>query len=315
MRLMTPYETLAGTRDPSAVHPLLWPTKAEEFEGEMILATRELTRALGQVVYLKNLAKAREDSTDCGSCPICTRSLGKDIEEWGVLPCGHPLCTDCVLELSRRHRHPTLWQRGGAVRLSCPLCRFSLLSSEINIVRPSSEARDEDIKGSPSTKIRGVIRTLVAIQRESAAAKTLVFSSWMETLTLISASLTENGIVHSFLKTPKTFQHNLSEFKTSRELNLLLLPLHSGSRGLNIVEATHVVLVEPGLNAGAELQAIGRVHHMGQTQPTTVHRLIIRDSVEEKIHHLLSSSSSHHQSSLLSHGEGLTLKELGTLFN
>ena len=61
-------------------------------------------------------------------------------------------------------------------------------------------------------------------------------------------------------------QGDLCEFKRSPNINVLLLPLHSGSKGLNIVEATHVVLAEPGLNVGAELQAIGRIHRMGQTQ-------------------------------------------------
>ena len=114
---------------------------------------------------------------------------------------------------------------------------------------------------------------------------------WLEILTLMSVALTENDIPHSYLKTSKTFQvrsattsiilvytgvngcefiisqqENLSEFKTGSSVNVLLLPLQSGSKGLNIVEATHVILMEPALNISAELQAIGRVHRMGQTK-------------------------------------------------
>jgi SNF2 family DNA or RNA helicase len=41
--------------------------------------------------------------------------------------------------------------------------------------------------------------------------------------------------------------------------------------------------VEPILNCGLDMQAIGRVDRIGQTAQTFVHRYLIQDTVEEKI--------------------------------
>ena len=60
------------------------------------------------------------------------------------------------------------------------------------------------------------------------------------------------------------------------DVKVLLLPISSGANGLNLIEASHVLLMEPILNPAQELQAIGRVHRIGQNKPTTVHRFLIR---------------------------------------
>ena len=60
--------------------------------------------------------------------------------------------------------------------------------------------------------------------------------------------------------------------------------LFRGANGLNVIEANHVVLVEPMLSDAVEQQAISRVHRIGQTRPTFVHRYLVRDTVEGSIH-------------------------------
>jgi hypothetical protein len=76
-------------------------------------------------------------------------------------------------------------------------------------------------------------------------------------------------------------QQALQQFRSTNEVRVLLLPTHMGANGLNLIEATHVILVEPLLNLAVELQAINRVHRIGQTKQTFVHRFVIQNTVEE----------------------------------
>lgn len=59
------------------------------------------------------------------------------------------------------------------------------------------------------------------------------------------------------------------------DVTCLLLPLSYGSKGLNLIEATHVFFIEPILDTGEELQAIGRIHRMGQTKYVSISPLFL----------------------------------------
>jgi SNF2 family DNA or RNA helicase len=75
----------------------------------------------------------------------------------------------------------------------------------------------------------------------------------------------------------------LSDFSASSAQGVLLMSLKAGGQGLNLCFCQNVFLVDPWWNPHMEEQAIARVHRIGQMHDVTVKRLIVRDTVEERI--------------------------------
>jgi SNF2 family DNA or RNA helicase len=63
----------------------------------------------------------------------------------------------------------------------------------------------------------------------------------------------------------------------------LLASLKAGGTGLNLTAADHVFLMDLWWNPAVEDQAADRAHRIGQQRPVFVHRLVAKDTVEERI--------------------------------
>jgi SNF2 family DNA or RNA helicase len=74
----------------------------------------------------------------------------------------------------------------------------------------------------------------------------------------------------------------LHAFRTT-SMPVLLVSLKSGSVGLNLTSASRVIMLDMWWNPAIEEQAIDRVHRIGQTRRVVVHKLTIRNSIDEKI--------------------------------
>jgi len=74
----------------------------------------------------------------------------------------------------------------------------------------------------------------------------------------------------------------LTAFRTTPML-VLLVSLKSGSVGLNLTSASRVIMFDMWWNPAIEDQAIDRVHRIGQTKRVVVHKLTIRNSIDERI--------------------------------
>ena len=102
-------------------------------------------------------------------------------------------------------------------------------------------------------------------------------------LELIEGELAKRKIAYTKL-TGKTRKRDAAIARfTAGEVNLFLISLKAGGVGLNLSEADTVIHYDPWWNPAVEAQATDRAHRIGQQQPVFVYKLIIENSVEEKL--------------------------------
>lgn len=155
------------------------------------------------------------------------------------------------------------------------------------VERPSSFYKaNVEVLGQFGSKATALVRLLRCIWNENDEEKVLIFSEWSEVLQLVRKALERNSILFcdgDEAKSSANFAKVVNEFKESQFRKVFLLPLRRAGAGLNLTEARHVVLVEPSMEVSLEAQAVGRVHRIGQTRETYIHRIIVRHTIEEMI--------------------------------
>ncbi len=121
-------------------------------------------------------------------------------------------------------------------------------------------------------------------QLHSEGHKVLVFSQFTSMLDLIRAQLEERRLPYLLL-TGKTVNREevVRDFQERPDPVCFLLSLKAGGTGLNLTAASYVILYDPWWNPAVENQAIDRTHRIGQTSRVMAYRLLIRNSVEERI--------------------------------
>lgn len=75
----------------------------------------------------------------------------------------------------------------------------------------------------------------------------------------------------------------VDRFNRDPSIAVLLLTTRVGSLGLNLTGADTVVFLEHDFNPFADLQAMDRAHRLGQKSVVNVYRLIMKDTIEDKI--------------------------------
>ena len=96
-----------------------------------------------------------------------------------------------------------------------------------------------------------------------------------------------------------------------------MISLKAGGTGLNLTSASTVIHYDPWWNMSAQNQATDRAYRIGQTNNVQVYKLIMKNSIEEKIQHLqeqkqdLSNMFVENNSGTISH---MTTEDIMNLF-
>ena len=118
--------------------------------------------------------------------------------------------------------------------------------------------------------------------------KILLFSQFTSMLALLSEDLTERGISYYCITgdTPKEKRQELVKSFNQDETKVFLISLRAGGTGLNLTGADVVIHYDPWWNLAVQNQATDRAHRIGQTKVVTVYKLLVKDTIEEKIRNL-----------------------------
>ncbi|KAE8147027.1 putative SNF2 family helicase/ATPase [Aspergillus avenaceus] len=296
--------------------------KQEETIDEKISALRAKHRYL---IHLRD-ESGSDDSSKV--CVICQSSF-----EVGVLTvCGHKYCKDCLQMWWHQHR-------------TCPTCKKRLKTNDFYQItyKPQEfvaqeekaparleperlpgnpiytdissstlkEIKNIDLNGSFGTKLDTLARHILWLRHHDPGAKSVIFSQYKDFLGDLAMAFSRFKIGYSSVDR----KDGISDFKGDPSVECFLLHAKAHSSGLNLVNATHVFLCEPLINTAIELQAIARVHRIGQHRPTTVWMYLVSDTVEESIYDLSVSRRLAHiaQKEKAAYSSGVRGNELTTV--
>jgi len=154
------------------------------------------------------------------------------------------------------------------LRLRQAACHPSLLDH--------GEARDE------SAKLDVLVPQIQELIEEG--HKALVFSQFTSMLAIVREHFDAEGVTYEYLDgQTRDRKKRVERFQSDPDCGVFLISLKAGGLGLNLTAADYVFLLDPWWNPAVEAQAIDRAHRLGQQRNVFAYRLIVRDTVEEKI--------------------------------
>jgi SNF2 family DNA or RNA helicase len=211
-----------------------------------------------KIALVENQLKSFEQNMNekiSEECPICYDDAKQN--SGVVTPCCHRIfCGGCILEsLSRT--------------MNCPLCRTPIATNQLVQVVEKSKGK----KKKEESKLLSKPRQLLKFLKDNPTARVLVFSRYENPFIALERDCELEGITYHTLRGNKDVIANTIKSFEKGEKRVLFLPTESVGAGLNLVSATHIVLLH-AMTPEEEKQAVGRAYRLGRTENLSVIKLL-----------------------------------------
>ncbi|MDR1973966.1 MAG: DEAD/DEAH box helicase [Bacteroidales bacterium] len=184
---------------------------------------------------------------------------------------------------------------------------------------PTQFLKDGQFEASLSGKTELLLELLDSINESG--EKVLIFTQFTE-----MGGLLQRFIAERFGEEPmfyhggcsvKQREEMVSRFQNGRADKIFILSLKAGGTGLNLTAASHVIHYDLWWNPAVESQATDRAYRIGQKKNVMVHRMICKNTFEERIDDMIQKKK-HLAEMTVANGEKwigkLSNKELREIF-
>ncbi|KAI0337147.1 hypothetical protein BDW22DRAFT_1410049 [Trametopsis cervina] len=171
----------------------------------------------------------------------------------------------------------------------------------------------------PSTKMLALVGFVQ--EWESTGDKIICFSQWTSMLDLVEMMFARYGtqsLRYDGSMDRAAREAVLARFRQPGGPRVILISMKCGGVGLNLTSANRIVNLDLSWNYATESQAYDRVHRLGQEKEVFVKRLVVKNTLEERMLRLQDTKTGLAEAAL---GEGtgvklhkLSVKELKDLF-
>jgi SNF2 family DNA or RNA helicase len=208
------------------------------------------------------------------SCIICMDKVSKPTMS---KDCRHIYCQDCILKWIKNNKY-------------CPTCKRPARESNlVSLMKQEDKPQMLKFIEKYGSKLGTLMGTIKQISEDS-ESRIIIFSQWDDMLNIISDALTSNGMKNSFVKGTSWMRNSaINNFKDGTDTKIIMLSLKNKASGTNLIEATHIFLLDPVNDSkdqvhAIEMQAISRACRVGQTRQVEIIRILTKNTIEEEIY-------------------------------